>query len=175
MRCHRALSVHYCDVIMSAIVSQITCVSIVYSNVYSDANQRKHQSSASLAFVRGIHWWPVNYPHKWPVTWKMFPFDDVIMILSDYRKRIRNNSLTMKLSKISQRTSIICYRKSHALNNLIPMIHKHNSSSPSFCVCVCVCGGGGGVFTYTCHNFNGDLVKRPFSWINRRWSWSLDK
>ena len=42
--------------------------------------QRKHQSSASLAFVRGIHRWPVNSLHKWPVTQKMFPFDDVIMI-----------------------------------------------------------------------------------------------
>ena len=38
-----------------------------------------HQSSASLAFVRGIHRWPVNSPHKLPVTRKMFPFDDVIM------------------------------------------------------------------------------------------------
>ena len=44
-----------------------------------DADQRKHQSSASLAFVPGIHRWPVNSPHKWPVTRKMFPFDDVIM------------------------------------------------------------------------------------------------
>ena len=43
------------------------------------ANQRKHQSSATLTFVRGIHRRPVNSPHKWPVTWKMFPFDDVIM------------------------------------------------------------------------------------------------
>ena len=43
------------------------------------ADQRKHQSSASLAFVRGIHRWPVNSPHKWPVTRKMFPFYDVIM------------------------------------------------------------------------------------------------
>ena len=43
------------------------------------ADQRKHQSSASLAFVRGIHRWPVNSPHKWPVTRKMFPFDDVVM------------------------------------------------------------------------------------------------
>ena len=48
-------------------------------NIYSGADQRKHQSSASLAFVRGIHRWPVNSPHKWPVTRKMFPFDDVIM------------------------------------------------------------------------------------------------
>ena len=70
---------HYGDVIMGAIASQITSLTIVYSIVYSDADQRKYQSSASLAFVRGIHRWPVNSPHKWPVTRKMFPFDDVIM------------------------------------------------------------------------------------------------
>ena len=64
---------------MSVIASQITSLAIVYSAVYSGADQRKHQSSASLAFVRGIHRRPVNYPHKWPVTRKMFPFDDVIM------------------------------------------------------------------------------------------------
>ena len=65
---------------MDAIASQITSLTIVYSTVYSDADQRKHQSSASLAFVRGIHRWPVNSSHKWPVTRKMFPFDDVIML-----------------------------------------------------------------------------------------------
>ena len=70
---------HYDDVIMGAIASQITSLTIVYSIVYSDADQRKHQSSVSLAFVRGIHRWPVNSPHKWPVTRKMLPFDDVIM------------------------------------------------------------------------------------------------
>ena len=48
-------------------------------NRLSSADQRKHQGSASLAFVRGIHRWPVNSPHKWPVTRKMLPFDDVIM------------------------------------------------------------------------------------------------
>ena len=72
---------HYCDVIMGAVAFQINSFAIVYSTVYSDADQRKHQSSASLAFVRGIHRGPVNSPHKWPVTRKMFPFDDVIMIL----------------------------------------------------------------------------------------------
>ena len=70
---------HYDDVIMSAIASQITSLTIVYSIVYSDADQRKHQSSASLAIVWGIHRGPVNSPHKWPVTRKMVPFDDVIM------------------------------------------------------------------------------------------------
>ena len=73
---------HYIDVIVGAMASQITSLTVVYSTVYSGADQRKHQSSASLAFVRGIHRGPVNYPHKWPVARKMFPFDDVIMIMS---------------------------------------------------------------------------------------------
>ena len=64
---------------MGTIAFQITSLTIVYSTIYSDADQRKHQSSASLAFVRGIPRGPVNSPHKWPATRKMFPFDDVIM------------------------------------------------------------------------------------------------
>ena len=64
---------------MGEIASQITSLTIVYSTFYSDTDQRKHQSSASLAFVPGIHRGPVNSPHKGPVTRKMFPFDDVIM------------------------------------------------------------------------------------------------
>ena len=60
-------------------VSQITSLTNAYSIVNSGADERKHQSSASLAFVWGIHRWPVNSPHKWPVMRKMFPFDDVIM------------------------------------------------------------------------------------------------
>ena len=74
------LNAHYSDVIMITIASQFTDVSIVYSIVCSSADQRKHQNSRSLAFVRGIHRWPVNSPHKGPVTRKVFPFDDVIMI-----------------------------------------------------------------------------------------------
>ena len=65
---------------MGTIGSQITSLTIVYSTVYWGSDQSKHQSSASLAFVRGIHRGPVNSPHKWPVTRKMFPFDDVIML-----------------------------------------------------------------------------------------------
>ena len=64
---------------MGAIASQITSLTIVYSAVYSCADQRKYQSSASLAFVQGIHRSPVNSPHKRPVTRKKFPLDDVIM------------------------------------------------------------------------------------------------
>ena len=70
---------HYDYVIMGTMASRITSLTIVYSTVYSGADQRKHQSSVSLAFVRGIRRGPVNSPHKWPITQKMFPFDDVIM------------------------------------------------------------------------------------------------
>ena len=66
---------------MGEIASDITSLAIVFSTAYSVTDHRKHQSSASLAFVRGIHRWPVNSPHKWPETRKMFPFDDVIMKL----------------------------------------------------------------------------------------------
>ena len=59
--------------------SQITSLTIVYSTIYSGADQRKHQSSAPLAFVRGIHRSPVNSSHKWPITRKMFPFGDVTL------------------------------------------------------------------------------------------------
>ena len=65
--------VHYSDIIMSAMASQTTSLTIVYSMVYSGIDQIKHQSSMSLAFVRGIHQWPVNSPHKGPATQKMFP------------------------------------------------------------------------------------------------------
>ena len=81
---------------MGTIASQSTSLAIVYSIVYSSADQRKHQSSASLAFVREIHRGPVNSPHKWPVTRKMFPFDDVIM---QYRSQawIDSEIILMKL------------------------------------------------------------------------------
>ena len=59
---------------MSAVASQITSLTIVYSTVYiSDKKSIKLRVTGLC--VR----WPVNSPHKWPVTWKKFPFDDVIM------------------------------------------------------------------------------------------------
>ena len=76
------LTIHYDDVIMGAMASQITSLTIVYSTVYSDADQGKYKSSPSLAFVQGSHRGPVNSPHKWSVTQKMSPFDDVIMYSS---------------------------------------------------------------------------------------------
>ena len=90
---------HYCDVIMAAMASQITSLTIVYSTVYSVLDQRKHQNSASLAFVWGIQWWPVNSSHKRQATRKMFPFDDVnlmapsfqLAILPCWRSRLLRN------------------------------------------------------------------------------------
>ena len=75
-------SSHYSDVIMGAMASQITSLTIVYSTVYAGTDQRKHQSYASLAFVREVHRWPVDSPHKGPVTQKNLPFDDVVMFYS---------------------------------------------------------------------------------------------
>ena len=74
---------HYSDVIMGVMAFQITGVSIVYSTVCLGVNQRKHQSPASLAFIRGLHRWLVNSPNKGSVTQKMFPFVDVIMEQSE--------------------------------------------------------------------------------------------
>ena len=64
---------------MNTVATQITSLTIVYLTVYSGADQRKHQSSTSLAFVLRIPRWPVNSSRKWPVMRKMFPFDDVIL------------------------------------------------------------------------------------------------
>ena len=66
------VSFHYNGVIVSAMGSQNTSLAIVYSTVYSGTVERKHQSSVSLAFVRGIHRCPVNSPYKGPVTRKCF-------------------------------------------------------------------------------------------------------
>ena len=96
---------HYRDVIMSTNASQITIFSIVYSAVCSSADKRILPSSASLAFVIGIHRWPMNSPHKGPVTRKMIPFDDVIMdwdIMGYQRARSRT-----RISKTS--TEIIAW------------------------------------------------------------------
>ena len=94
------MRLHNSDVIMSAMASEIAGASIVYSNVCSGADQRKHQSSASLAFGREIHRWPVNSPHNGPLTRKMFPFDDVIVgiclhfVFTSYRFSQLNCALT---------------------------------------------------------------------------------
>ena len=60
--------------------------------------KEKHQSSASLAFVRGIHRWPVNSPHIWPMTRKMSPFDDVIVYFSPIKDAYRLQDVAVVVS-----------------------------------------------------------------------------
>ena len=66
---------HYSDVIMGVMALKSPASPLFNQG----ADPRKHQSSASLASVRGIHRGPVNSPHKWPVTRKMLLFDDAII------------------------------------------------------------------------------------------------
>ena len=95
---------------MGSIASQITSLTIVYLAVYSGADQRYYQSSASLAFVRGIRRGPVNSPHKWPVTRKMFPFDDVIMLLNQ-QKEVHQYS-----TNSAQQAPLLTYFEQHLIN-----------------------------------------------------------
>ena len=110
---------HHNNVIMSATASQITSITIVYSTVYSDADQRIHQSSASLAFVRGIHRGPLNFPHKRPVTRKMFTFDDVIMN--------KLEPISRKAWGIDERTFILSAKFTKTLANIkgVPDLWYH--------------------------------------------------
>ena len=80
LECLKSQGINYNDAIISAMASQITSLTVVYSTVYPGVDQRKHQSSTSLAFVRGIHRSPANSLHAGPVTRKVFPFVDVIMV-----------------------------------------------------------------------------------------------
>ena len=86
---------HYNDVIIRAMASQITSIAIVYSTVYSRRRPKKTSKPRVIGLCEGIHRWPVNSPHKGPVTRKMLPFDDVIMKLGV--KLAKPNWLTRKL------------------------------------------------------------------------------
>ena len=94
---HHCNDVHYSDVIMGMMASQITSLMIVCLTIYSSADQRKHQSSTSLAFVWGIHRWPVNSPHKGPVMRKMFPFDEVLCFESQLMPYTRADRITAQV------------------------------------------------------------------------------
>ena len=103
---------HYNDVTMGAIASQTTSLTIVYSTVYSGADQRKHESSASLAFVRWIHRGPVNSPHKGPVTRKMFPFDDVIMFIPEGKFSLVKYHLA-NIASLKLFAKLTCWHHTH--------------------------------------------------------------
>ena len=112
------LRVHYSDVIMGMMASQITRLTTVYSTVYSGTDQRKHQSSVSPVFVRGIHRWPLNSPHKWPVTRKMFPFYDVIMGNWNHLRRVTRATAWCKFVWIWNANFL------HTLLNMSGLIYK---------------------------------------------------
>ena len=117
--------------------SQITSLTIVYSTVYSGTDQRKHQSSATLAFVRGINRWPVNSPHKWPVTRKRFPFDDVIM----WYIILQANVLRGILMKTRWRHDMETHKAWLPLCEEIhhsPMVSSHAGSSMLWCFLFCL-------------------------------------
>ena len=112
------LTLHYSDVMMGAMTSQITGGLTVCSTVCSGADQRKHQSSASLAFVTGIHRWPEVSPHKGPITRKIFSFSGIIMF--------RNIS-------VSAPGGLIHHNKSYG----IPDMNQNTNSLP----CMLILGG----------------------------------
>ena len=123
--------IHYGDVIMGAMASQITSLQIFCSSVYSGAAQRKHQSSASLVFVRGIHRWPVNSPRKRPVTRKMFPFDDVIVcrISLGFETVVTTTMQRYQSEKINP----LCTRSERVANFFFSLQHI------SFYGCIAIC------------------------------------
>ena len=128
-----AIWFHYDDVIMGTIASQITSLTSVYSTVYSGADQSKHQSSASLAFVWGIHRGPVNSPHKWPVTRKMSSFDDVIMRV--YWKWIHFLQIFCKIIDTTCHLFSFDYRIFHMINfkckHMFQMLSRSYAASES--------------------------------------------
>ena len=135
---------------MGAMASQITSLTIVYSTLYSDPDQRKHQSSASLAFVREIHRGPVNSPHKWPVTRKMFPFHDVIM---DCQLFVQD--LAQELKKMLKYKSPPCRKLFHRWikYNSEKMLFKFNKNKPIK------------TYEYKCNVINFEMMKNNNNWI----------
>ena len=112
---------------MSAMESQITRLTIVYSTVFSGADQRKHQSSASLAFVRGIHQWPVKSPHKGSVTRNMFLFDDAIMV---YHMLVTN--LCGEMDRNHKAAQNVCVVLPYTITGLILYLRQTNETRRYF-------------------------------------------
>ena len=138
---------------MSAMASQIISLTIVYSTFYSGADQRKHQSSASLASVRGIHRWSMNSPHKGLVTRKIFPFDDVIMLIFADASRVNLYHSYHPVSWMQQSTNLSTKRRKTQVRPLQcrgwPWIHNTSHTRPVLTIPVTMLvhqhsGGGDG-------------------------------
>ena len=114
---------------MGEIASQITILPVVYLTAYSGADQRKYQGSASLAFVRGIHRWPVNSPHKGPVTRKMFAFDD-IMICEIVLRPPYHVKIDVELKTYFDHTKLIC-RPAKPYNGSISKLYNFHEITRS--------------------------------------------
>ena len=119
---------HYDDVTMTTIASQITSLTVVCSIVYSGVDQRKHQSSASLAFVRGIHrdrWIPrkrASYAENVSIWWRhhdaahksakqnVYIYDaSQLRHMSVVVSKIINNSIICSTAKKTSMFHIICH------------------------------------------------------------------
>ena len=117
---------HYSDIIMDAVASQITSLTIVYSTDYLGANQRKHQSSMS-------HWptWGKFNIDQWPryctkaVTWKMFPFDDIIMKPTSYLTKLSHMRKLMDMVLV----------KAMAADALVLVFHREQFQLPATFQC----------------------------------------
>ena len=119
---------------MGVMASQIISLTIVYSTVYPGADQRKHQSSASLTFVRGIYRGPVNSPHKGPVTRKMVPFDDVIMGLFVVPQTARDLWLSITQGSIYESTCLSVRQVQCSIILQIPKCMMASWHGNPFCI-----------------------------------------
>ena len=98
---------HYSDVTMGSMASQITSLTIVYSTVYSGVDQRKHQSSASLAFVRGISAQMASNAENVSIWWR------------HHEKRIKSTDIPYR--NTTQEMQTVCI---HSLGCTVPFIYK---------------------------------------------------
>ena len=151
---------HNNDVIIGAMASQIPNRTIVYSTVYLSADQRKYQSSASLAFVWGIHRWPVNSPHNGPVMRKMFPFDDVMMfhaILPPYQPASWN---TLHYTIINKTHMQMCKTHRQLYRELV-LVHSQRTCR---------------LLIVSCLSYVPDLSQWLSPWISlfSKWHWILE-
>ena len=115
---------------MSAMTSQITCISIVCWTVCSGADQIKHQISTSPDLVRGIHRWSLDSPHKGPVKRKMFPFDDVMTYRQLFYTHLLERVLCVSIKCIQVHDDVIKWKHFPRNWPFVRGIHRSPVNSP---------------------------------------------